>query len=261
MFAMALMFAIHGSWLLWLLSSLACLAGVAVATSGIVGSPSVRTYTASAAAMGKGLAVVRVTDDNHVAIAGANVAVLGFVDESNINIGDAIGIIEAGEFYAPIGAAVTAGQFLITNANGQLIPTAAAGDSIVAMAITSGANSGDFIVALVCQFVRGASVPTTYPTAAGAIAVAPGITGIDGAGALAMTLATPTTPAQDGITLRIVAITAHAHTVSTAANKIQDDNATYDTVTFAHVGDFIELFSVNGAWQVAALRGATLSEV
>jgi hypothetical protein len=256
--------ATHGllGWILAIAAACAVVAGLNVATSGLTGFTAGRTYTASAAAMGKGLAVVRVTDDNHVAIAGANVAILGFVDESNINIGDAINIIEAGEFYGQIGAAVTAGNFLITDASGRLIPTAAAGDNVVAMALTSGTSANDFIVAIVNQFVRGAQVPEVDYVASGALAVQSSLDTLGSSGALAMTLATPTS-GQGGISKKIVAITAHAHTVTAAPNKIQDANATYDTVTFAHVGDFIELESIgtSGVWQVVALRGATLSEV
>jgi hypothetical protein len=252
---------IGGHGLLALMTALVLAVGITLATKGPIGRPEVRTYAAGAAAMGKGLAVVRGTDDNTVAIAGANVSVLGFIDESNINAGDDIGIVEGGEVLVPIGAAVAVGNWLITNASGQVVPTSAAGDNIVGQALSSNSNAGDFIVMHINQFVRGASTPTTYVTASGAIPVAPGLIGLNGAAALAETLATPTTPAQDGIPLTIVALTAHAHTVTTAANKIQDTNATYDTVTFAHVGDMVELKSINGVWQVIALRGATLSEV
>ena len=233
----------------------------AVATSGLVLTFTPRTYAAGAAAMGKGLGVVRGADDNHVVIAGANVAVLGFVDEANINAGDAIGIIEAGEFYAPIGAGVTGGQYLITNGSGQLIPTSASGDNIVAMALTSGVNPGDYIVALVCSTVRGAQVPEVDYVASGALAMQSSIDTLGSGAALAMTLATPSA-GQAGISKKIIAVTAHAHKVTTAANVVQTTNATDDTITFAHVGDMVELLALDtGVWQVITLLGATLSEV
>lgn len=250
-------------WLIAVLASVMVFAfgTLAVETTGVIGTPSKRTYLAKAANLKRGYAAVRDTDDNHVNVAGANVAVTGFIEESIVNAEDPISIITAGEFVAKIGAAVTAEQFLITDSSGRLIPTSAAGDNIVAQAVSSGANANDYIVARVCQFVRGANAPVTYYTASGVIPLASGTVALNGAGALAMTLATPTTPGQDGTTITITATTAHAHTVTTAANKIQNANATDDTVTFAHLGDTVVLEAVNGLWLVRYLNGATLSEV
>ena len=61
----------------------------------------------------------------------------------------------------------------------------------------------------------------THTTSSGAITVSGGTVGLGSGGALAMTLATPTNPGQDGTVLVIVAETAQAHTVTTAANKIK----------------------------------------
>lgn len=102
---------------------------------------------------------------------------------------------------------------------------------------------------------------TTYITVAGAIPLVSGTYIINGSGALAMTLATPTTPAQDGIQLTIIAGTAHAHTVTTAANKIVPSK---DTVTYAAVGDYIVVLSQGGLWINIGIGGptpASLSEV
>ena len=102
---------------------------------------------------------------------------------------------------------------------------------------------------------------TTYITAAGAIPLVSGTYSIGSSGALAMTLATPTTPAQDGIVLKIVAGTAHAHTVTTAANKIVPSD---DTVTYAAVGDYVVLQSIGGLWYPFGVGGPTpaiISEV
>jgi hypothetical protein len=235
---------------------------LAVATKGVVGSPAKRSYHAGAASMTRGLAVVRGADDEHVAIAGANVSVLGFVEESTVSAEDPISIVEGGGFIAKIGAAITAGQALITDSSGRLVPTAAAGDQIVAQALSSGANANDYIVAKVMQSVRGASAPEVDYVASGALAVAPSVDTLGSGAAILMLLGTPSA-GQGGITKKIVAVTAHAHTVTTAANKIQDANSTGDTITFAHVGDFVELLSigVSGVWQIVTLRGASLSEV
>ena len=102
---------------------------------------------------------------------------------------------------------------------------------------------------------------TVYITASGAIPLVSGTYVLNGAGTLSMTLATPTTPAQDGIILTIVAGTAHAHTVTTAANKI---NGNKDTITYAAVGDTATIQSVAGIWVNTSLGGPTpaaLSEV
>jgi hypothetical protein len=99
-----------------------------------------------------------------------------------------------------------------------------------------------------------------YYTVAGAIPVASGTYVINGAGALAMTLAAPT-KAQDNMVLTIVAGTAHAHTVTTPANKI---NGVDDTVTYAAIGDNVVLRAINGIWMAISLGGLTpaiLSEV
>jgi phage tail sheath gpL-like len=73
-----------------------------------------------------------------------------------------------------------------------------------------------------------------------------------------MTLANPSV-AQERTRLAIVATTTHAHTVTTAATKI---NGADDTVTYAAVGDGIVLEARNQGWIViASIGGATLSEV
>ena len=77
---------------------------------------------------------------------------------------------------------------------------------------------------------------------------------ISGSAAIAMTLATPTTPDQDGITLKLIAGTAHAHTVTTAKNKIVPN---LDTATFAAVGDYVILQSSGGLWFNLGIGGPT----
>lgn len=101
----------------------------------------------------------------------------------------------------------------------------------------------------------------TNSTSSGAITVSGGTVGLGSTGALAMTLATPTTPGQDGTVITIVAVTAHAHTVTTAANLIKGANTSGDTITFAHVGDMVILEAVGGLWYIRVLNGALLSEV
>jgi len=100
-------------------------------------------------------------------------------------------------------------------------------------------------------------------SAAGAIGIKEGTVFIGGSSATALTLVAPTAGlpsagGDDGKVLRIIATTAHAHTVTTPANKI---NGADDTVTYAHVGDSIELVAYNGVWLVNGTPTATLSEV
>jgi hypothetical protein len=98
---------------------------------------------------------------------------------------------------------------------------------------------------------------TAY-SASGAIGVTVGMATIGGAAAKAMTLVQPSI-AQEDTLLFIEAVTAHAHTVTTAANGI---NGADDTVTFAAVGDAVLLRARNQKWIALALVGnAALSEV
>ena len=101
-------------------------------------------------------------------------------------------------------------------------------------------------------------------TAAGAITVQPSLNTLGGASAQAYTLAAPVAGSpldggQDGLVMTFTLVTAHAHTLTTPANKI---NGAYDTVTFAAVGDSITLQASGGVWYVIGSHGtATLSEV
>lgn len=126
----------------------------AVETTGVIEGPK-RTYQAGAANLARGLAVVQGADDNHVvAAAAANANAFGIVEESTVNVGDAVSIIMSGEAVAVYGAAVAAGQYLITDAQGRLVPSAAAADNVVARAISSGAVAGDYGVVRIGPFIR-----------------------------------------------------------------------------------------------------------
>lgn len=79
------------------------------------------------------------------------------------------------------------------------------------------------------------------------------------AGALAMTLADPATPADDGKKLSIVAKTAHAHVVTIAGGLAGGTN---NTVTLGGaVGDTIELQAIEGKWYLRPSINATASHV
>lgn len=97
-----------------------------------------------------------------------------------------------------------------------------------------------------------------------AITIKEGTVFITSASVDAMTLSTPiaglpSAGGDDGRTLLIKSTTAHAHTVTTAANVI---NGADDTITFGGaITDYSELHAYNGKWWQASESGATLSEV
>lgn len=121
----------------------------AIATRGPVWSKK-DTYRASAAAQGRGLAVVQGVADDQAAVAGtANVICLGIQEEANINAGDAIAVVELGDAVAIAGAAVAAGVYVKCTNAGRLIPVTTAADNIVGRAKTSAAANGDEFLLLV----------------------------------------------------------------------------------------------------------------
>jgi hypothetical protein len=114
--------------------------------------------------------------------------------------------------------------------------------------------------------------PVLAPGAADALPVTDADVFVTRAGVDAMTLGTPlagdypagTTvmqalgnPRDDGIRLFVFSTTAFAHTITTAANKINGNKL---TATFAAaVGNWIELEAYNGIWWVRGSLGVTLT--
>lgn len=126
----------------------------AVATQGISGKRSSRSYLAQTAGMARGFVVIQGSTDTNAVLSTGNVVPLGIQDESSINVGDVISITRSGEAYGVIGAAVNAGQYVISDAQGRLIPSAAVGDCVVGQALTSGAAANDEIIVDVHPFIR-----------------------------------------------------------------------------------------------------------
>lgn len=92
----------------------------------------------------------------------------------------------------------------------------------------------------------------------------PGLAIITSSSTDACTLATPTATTDDGKVLTVSSTTAHAHTITTAANKIAGGGTTAlgDTLTFAaKEGASCTIVAYQGLWYVLALVNVTLSEV
>lgn len=126
----------------------------AVATKGF-GWAKRSTYIAQAANQLRGLAIVQGAGDDYGAVAAAaNAVCLGVQEESSVNAGDSITVIDLGEGPAIAGAAVAAVQYVKCTAAGQFIPIAAVGDNIVGQAKSSAAVQGDEFVLMVLPSVN-----------------------------------------------------------------------------------------------------------
>jgi hypothetical protein len=102
----------------------------------------------------------------------------------------------------------------------------------------------------------GGDAPTVY-TADGAIGIADGTHVLAKTSAAAMTLAAPAA-SDDGMRIVIRARTAFAHVVTVAGGL--GGNAADDVITFAKVGDAIELLADNLKWApIGAPYGAVIS--
>jgi len=211
----------------------------------------------------RGLFVTYGTDQFHCALpTAAGQRCIGVIEEDQIVPLNAtvpvvpVAIITRGQTVLQIGATVTAGQPLTNNALGQAIP-AGPGQPILAIAEDGNPNAGDFICATVTPPASNSQGdPVTHYVAAGAIPVASGAAGLGSGAAIAMTLAQPTA-LQDGTNIFITAETAHAHTVTTAANGI---NGSKHILTFAAQGDYAELEAMATVWNIRGLGGtATLT--
>lgn len=108
------------------------------------------------------------------------------------------------------------------------------------------------------QMVRGDSDADVAYAANGALTIADGVHAITKGSAAAMTLAPPAA-GDDGIRMVITARTAFAHTV-TITEGLGGKGAAFDVMTFAAVGDTIELLADNLHWvPVGAPYGVVIS--
>jgi hypothetical protein len=115
-------------------------------------------------------------------------------------------------------------------------------------------------------------LPVVAPGATDALPVTDADIFVTTAGVNAMTLGTPKAgvypagtavmqalgaPGNDGDVLLVYSTTAQAHTITTAAGKI---NGTLHIATFAAaVGNYVRFYAFNGIWYVLDSKGVTLS--
>lgn len=103
-----------------------------------------------------------------------------------------------------------------------------------------------------------AGAVTPY-TAAGAITLVPGVHQINGAAAIAMTLAAPGPQTPEGTILVIEAGTAAAHTVTYAAG-FAATGAASDVATFGGaIGDSMVIQNIGGAWRILSLSNVVVA--
>jgi hypothetical protein len=127
---------------------------MAKALDGPIGTRRIRPYSGPAGTA-YGLAVKQGATDGAVILpTGSGQRCLGIVAESDLDQTGELGVVVEGETLAIIGAAVGADVDLIANAAGQLIPSAASGDQVLAISVTSGAALGDEIVVKLNRFIK-----------------------------------------------------------------------------------------------------------
>ena len=108
------------------------------------------------------------------------------------------------------------------------------------------------------QYAPGSAGGSTVYTADGAITKTDGVHAIAKTSAAAMTLAPPTA-GEAGMRIVLEARTAFAHTV-TITEGVAGKGASFDVITFAAVGDSIELLADNLHWiPTGAPYGAVIS--
>jgi hypothetical protein len=105
--------------------------------------------------------------------------------------------------------------------------------------------------------VSPSGVSVTNYAASGAITQKSGIVTLSAASAEAMTLAPPTSGADDGKLLTIISKTAFAHTV---VGTVGYSGTTNKTATFgAVIGNLLRLIAIAGVWYQLPSTGITIS--
>ena len=113
-----------------------------------------RTYT-GLSGLAASLAVKQgVADRTIVAVTGAGQQCVGLLNESD-QLGDGVyGVIVGGEGFGISGAPLACDIDVIADANGNLVPSTAQGDSVVGRTRTSCAEAGDQVLIVVRPYTR-----------------------------------------------------------------------------------------------------------
>jgi hypothetical protein len=136
-------------------------------------------------------------------------------------------------------------RYTVGGVNAEAIVRAGAWDSSASQEIQSVVAQGSVVY---------------YIGAADALA-APGFAAFNGSVVDASTLFTPVAGSQptgdDGKKIKIIDLTGHAHTITTAANAIV--NSKHIATFNGTIGSYVSLQAINGLWAVLESTGVTIS--
>lgn len=184
---------------------------------------------------------------------GLSRASAGVVDVGNGTAGNASGTVNAAQ-YNVAGVQIAASNLL----NG------VTGSGAIVLAVSPTFTGTVLVSALTASGIIKASILQGGPqdsiqTASGAsdALTFPGSVFITTAGVDATTLATPTVTTDDGKKITVFDVGGHAHTITTAANKIVP---AHSLVTFGGTaGSWVELEAYQGLWYPKASSGVVIS--
>jgi len=194
-------------------------------------------------------------------VATANAKCLGITGAPATAAEEEIPIIMFGEAEALLGDTVSHGDWLKSDASGDLVPAATAADNVIALALEDGVDGDIARVFVLHVMVQTATPAITDPGDAGAIPVTQsGHVEIVTAGAETRTLAAPIAIGQ---TMLISLKTDGGNCVITCATTVnQTEN---NTITLGDAGDALFLIAraldATILWSVVSNDGCTLSTV
>ncbi len=124
------------------------------ALAGCVGTPHVRTYQGPAG-MTYGIGVKQGAADNaFLAVTGAGQQPLGLTRDNDLVGSGTMAIVKEGEAIGISGAALSADQDVMLDANGHLVPSTAQGDLLLGRTVTSCAAANDEVIVYVRPSTR-----------------------------------------------------------------------------------------------------------
>lgn len=215
----------------------------------------------TAAAIAQYKAVKSSAVDFGCEVATANAKCLGITGAPTTAAGEEAPIIMFGETEALLGDTVSHGDWLKSDANGDLVPAASAADNVIALALEDGVDNDVVRVFVLHVMVQTATPAITDPGDAGAIPVTQSgycdlVTGAQGE---TRTLAAPTAKGQT--LLLSLKTDGGGDCVITCATTVNQTGNT--TITLGDAGDAIYLIAkTNGAnirWSVVSNDGCALT--